>query len=464
MTSRPFDPNWTTDSKRLNAYLHDLCAQLSKRGAGQRRRRQDAQSKFDASIRSIVLDLFRAHKSDPRLEVGIGTGTTSLQKLSSSRYGASFISARTFRDALAALEKAELVIESTPFWHDPAGKDSRVARYMASPFLLDGLRQAGASITDLYIHKNAEGIRLKDEHKVLLEYGCVKFAEEARDRLRTINEMLESHWADLALSDDQIALEVARIRGTRDDEAAQSFDFAARTVYRVFNNDDWGQGGRFYGAWWMSCPSKLRKYILINGKPTVEVDYSGLHAAMLYAESGQPIPEDPYERCLTKSGNKDERKFVKLTFNGLLNTDSINKFSEIDDYSQDVTGRSWPEFKEFVFSKYPEFERHFCTGVGLRLQRKDSDMAEAIMLKFASMGYACLPVHDSFIVHHGLKDDLDHIMRKTFEDKFGVSSGVGVDWGIGEVVETNDLPIESRPIFLNELEGYDTRLQAFWDR
>ena len=160
----------------------------------------------------------------------------------------------------------------------------------------------------------------------------------------------------------------------------------------------------------------------------------------------------------------DERKFVKLTFNGLLNTDSINKFSEIDDYSQDVTGRSWPEFKEYVFSKYLEFERHFCTGVGLRLQRKDSEMAEAIMLKFASMGYACLPVHDSFIVHHGLKDDLDHIMRKTFEDKFGVSSGVGVDWGIGEVVETNDLPIESRPIFLNELEGYDTRLQAFWDR
>ncbi|NDW60120.1 hypothetical protein G0P98_27020, partial [Yangia sp. PrR004] len=148
---------------------------------------------------------------------------------------------------------------------------------------------------------------ISDAHG-FLHHAAGHYPKEAGDRLRIINEMLQSHWADLALSDEQLAAELRNIGDTRGDEAAQSFDFAARTVHRVFNNNDWEQGGRFYGAWWISCPSRLRSHILIDGKRTVEVDYSGLHAAMLYAQYGQPIPDDPYERCLTKTGNTAERK------------------------------------------------------------------------------------------------------------------------------------------------------------
>ena len=290
------------------AHLDSLCADLSAKEAGKRKRRRDAQPFFEAAIKAIVLDLYRAHQSDPMLEVGIGTGTTALQQKSKSRYGASFISARTFIDAMEALQSAGLILLSTPHWDDPEKKRSRVARYMATPSLVCGLDRVGATVVDLRRHRNAESIRLKDGDKRLVEYGDHAFANAARDRLRVINDMLEGQWADLARTDDQIAADLNEIAGTRDDEAAQSFDFAARTVHRVFNNEDWGQGGRFYGAWWISCPSGLRPYILINGKRTVEVDYSGLHAAMLYAEHGQTIPDDPYERCVTKAGNKAERK------------------------------------------------------------------------------------------------------------------------------------------------------------
>ncbi|WP_411233045.1 hypothetical protein [Marivita sp. S0852] len=43
-------------------------------------------------------------------------------------------------------------------------------------------------------------------------------------------------------------------------------------------------------------------------------------------------------------------------------------------------------------------------------------------------------MHDSFIVHHGIQDDLDQIMREAFKAEFGVTGKVGVDIGIGEVV------------------------------
>lgn len=446
------------------AYLDTLCADLtgSETGERKRRRRRDAQPLFEAAIKAIVLDLYRAHQSDPTLEVGIGTGTTALQRKSKSRYGASFISARTFIDAMEALQREGLVVLSTPHWDDPEKKRSRVARYMATPSLLCAIDRVGASVVDLRRHKNAEGIRLKDGDKRLVEYGDEVFANAARDRLRSINDMLESHWADLALTDEELAAHLKEVASTRDDEAAQPFDFTARTVHRVFNNEDWAQGGRFYGAWWISCPSRLRPYILIDGKRTVEVDYSGLHAAMLYAQDGQPIPIDPYERCLTKLGNTAERKLVKQTFNALLNAEGVKRIGEIEGYSPEITGRSWDDFKWHIVGKYPEFRQHFGSGVGLRLQRKDSDLAEKVMLRFAAMRYACLPVHDSFIVHHGLQDELDQIMREEFEVEFGVSCKVSVDFR--EVAGGSGLPIEPSLDQLLSPVGYEARLQAFWDQ
>jgi hypothetical protein len=109
VNARPFDPNWITGAPSLGTYLGNLCIKLTKAEKRERRRYQAAQANYEAAVKAIVLDLFRAHESDPNLEVGIGSGTTTLQKLSKSRYGASFISARTFQDALGILISQGLV-------------------------------------------------------------------------------------------------------------------------------------------------------------------------------------------------------------------------------------------------------------------------------------------------------------------------------------------------------------------
>jgi hypothetical protein len=56
-------------------------------------------------------------------------------------------------------------------------------------------------------------------------------------------------------------------------------------IHRIFN-DDFENGGRFYGAWWQSLPGDLRKYILIDNQATIELDYGGFHIALLYAIEG----------------------------------------------------------------------------------------------------------------------------------------------------------------------------------
>ncbi|KQI67603.1 hypothetical protein AN189_14930 [Loktanella sp. 3ANDIMAR09] len=317
----------------------------------------------------------------------------------------------------------------------------------------------------------AEGIILKGkknkkaDKKPLLAYGDVAFANEARENLHVINRMLSDNLADLSLCEREVQSKLHEIAFIRERTSAHSPDYTARTVYRVFNNSDWEQGGRFNGAWWIGCPSPLRPYIHIDGKRTVEVDYSGLHAAMLFAEAGLQIPNDPYERCLSKAidtpEGKAERKLVKLTFNALLNAKTVQHFGQVKGYSEDLTGREWDDFKKFIVSSFPEFKQHFGSGVGLRLQRKDSDLAERVMLKFAAMGYACLPVHDSFIVHHEMQDVLTDTMKAVFKDMFGSVGETDFDMGIGEAVSGIGEPIDVNMEDLLAPTGHAGRLQAY---
>lgn len=464
MPSRPFDPQWTTDAPQLTAHLRKMCKQLTLLEGRDRARPFDSQVNFEASIKAIALDLYRANQTDPALEVGIASGSNTLQKMKQSRYAPNFISARSFQDALRILNREGLVLQTTREWHEPNGANNRTARYQASETLLQGLARKGASIALLSRYSGAEGIFLKDGKKRLVEYGDVEFANGARDRLQQINKVLSSHWMDLAVADDELSRIKCQLAGTREDEGALPFDFSARSLHRVFNNNDWEQGGRFYGAWWMAIPSDLRKYILIDGKRTTEVDYSGLHANMLYAMEGIDAPSDPYDLGSSKYDPKSHRKLVKRTFNALLNYNGKGQLGQIDGFTEAVVGVPWHEFRTDVVKSYPEFSKYFGSGVGLRLQYKDSVLAERVMLKFASMDYPCLPVHDSFLVHHELREELTEVMQTEFERMFGVTNRASFKKGIGEAVSQSVEPIQWTPTELETVPGYEQRLRAFREK
>jgi hypothetical protein len=65
-------------------------------------------------------------------------------------------------------------------------------------------------------------------------------------------------------------------------------------IKRIFNNNDWNNGGRFYGGWWQRIPSEWRSRIRIGNMPVSEVDFKGLHIVLLYAIEGVNYIEDPY--------------------------------------------------------------------------------------------------------------------------------------------------------------------------
>ena len=85
------------------------------------------------------------------------------------------------------------------------------------------------------------------------------------------------------------------------------------TYYRIFNGR-FTRGGRWYGPWWQSVPSRCRAGIRINGEPTCEPDIRGCHMRLLVRARRRQARR---RRSLRRPG--PPRKDVKLAVNVMLN-------------------------------------------------------------------------------------------------------------------------------------------------
>jgi len=174
------------------------------------------------------------------------------------------------------------------------------------------------------------------------------------------------------------------------------------------------QGGRFYGGWWQSIKSELRHRILINDYLTTECDFSTLSLRMLYAEAGLGCgDEDLYDIGIPYPNEPIEsRKTIKRYINALLN-DRSGKY-RLNSSELKHLGVSNSALFNAVCVRHKSLLNHFHSGVGLRLQFIDSQIAEQVMLHFVRKNEVCLTVHDSFIVRRGLENELKAIMMEVF--------------------------------------------------
>lgn len=268
-------------------------------------------------------------------------------------------------------------------------------------------------------------IILRDADKNDIEYEDTPQIEKMRENLQLINTNLVKHAILLYVTDEELEQLQKRLE--------HKINFADKRVRRIFNNESWDQGGRFYGGWWQNVPREYRKLIRINDKDVVECDYSGLHINMLYAMSGLPMPEGDVYHIPGYSNSPNFRDFVKRLLLVTVNSDNRNiarnalhsevHFDKTLSLPTEIPSTSvehlFPLMDAFE-AKHEPIKHYFCTGVGIDLQNKDSMMAEQVLLQFSKWNYAILPMHDSFIIHHGLEQSLRDAMNKAFKDLFGV--------------------------------------------
>jgi len=130
-------------------------------------------------------------------------------------------------------------------------------------------------------------IQLRDQDKQPIDYRDTDDTSRMRQRLRRVNEMVES-----------VTVEVPPNVGERRGDLLIMGDSAVNlgntTLYRVFNID-FKNGGRFYGHFVQGLSKKTRSLITLSGEQVSEPDYPAHHLRILYALEGHRPPGDPYE-------------------------------------------------------------------------------------------------------------------------------------------------------------------------
>lgn len=404
LRSWAFEPHLELNNSHANNELDLLLDTLCQTWLNDFRRKPNIvlQQQFIECLRSILLNLIRMRVNDADMAVGIASGNGRLN--TEKRYRPRFMSVSYFRKALSLLSEEGIMTKDAPGYQN--GELAQVARYSLTDTGADLLPVSSIMLGDFIRSEPTESIILKDDTKRLIGYKDTARTIAMRSALSRINEVLCA--ADIGIA-NQSRMDVGL--------GCKHVDRNIR-LHRIFNNGTFNHGGRYYGGWWQFEGKHTRKHITINGLPTAEADFTGLHAAILFSEFGLTIPDDPYALVPGAQDNAVLRRHAKNTFVALLNAKSTRP-EEPSNFDCVAHGMTAAEFRQLVITAYPMLPGVFGSGAGWVLQRQDSELAERIMLHFVDQGVPILPIHDSFIVQLDHITELEAVMRTTFQEQFG---------------------------------------------
>jgi hypothetical protein len=394
-------------------------------------KRNSSQQKLRISLKKIIMDsVSQTNKSAKNRWASIHLNRSHY---SSSRYQNSNITYRIHVErAYKGMLKLGYLRQVKAGLNTPRVK--YLTRYEATEKLVSlfQVNQLGVLEVEKSIIENEELIRLRIEvngERKLVDYAETTNTLLMRDNLSFINSILTQQWIDLELTDAEfIKLEDdIHQRSLERREGEGRLRLQDRRLYRVFNSSNFDAGGRFYGGWWQIIPSIYRQRILINGKRTEELDFANLHPTILYAQKTLPLIEDAYSVSLKPQNIPENshpshfRKVIKSAFNAMLNANHEILNSPRDLKLSDW-GVSWNQLVDAILKKHRPIASEFFKGTGLKLQYVDSQIAEELMMTFAKENglVPLLPVHDSFICHHGYKKDVKELMTNIFKRRYGV--------------------------------------------
>ena len=117
--------------------------------------------------------------------------------------------------------------------------------------------------------------------------------------------------------------------------------------------------------------------------------------------------EDAYNRVF----DGEHRDVVKQAFNAMVQSQTplLRKPAKIN---LDGMEMDWKDLRERILNAHKPISHLFFTGIGNKLQFKDSCIAESVMLQFVNENQVALPIHDSFIMRAGFAGDLEEAMRR----------------------------------------------------
>lgn len=184
-------------------------------------------------------------------------------------------------------------------------------------------------------------------------------------------------------------------------------------------SETYERGGRLYDGFWQNMPKAIRRRLLIDGEPCVELDYRRIHPTLLFAERGLELDRDPY--CVP--GYEHLEAAGKRTFNRLLNGKAQVRMAN-EDRKWFSEPESFNRYRDAMIAHLNPVADQFRQDKGAKLQKIDSDLAISVISECMDRYIPVYPVHDSFIAPYNRSEDVRLIMITKFYEYHGANIDV----------------------------------------
>jgi hypothetical protein len=407
--------------------INRLCHQYLPEYLPEKRERREFGAFPRRELRIIILHLYLLWCRDERLFTAIHMATDRAYSLKRYRY----MNGQYPKIVRNLADKG--LVDLVPGYRDRTTGEGRTTRIRptdklrelfltARPFEQTIRRERQETI----IINNRDGERqtYKDTAKII----------KARKAVDAVNDVLALHHVGLMNQTADAVYQRFWVKErSRFETRCISTTQANKFMTRVFNNRQLTLGGRYYGHWPGQIERELRPYIGIDGSYTVEWDYSSLHPAMLYAQIGLEIRDDPYiiETDVVGLRAKDQqvvgwgRTPSKITLLSAINApdrdsavlgakSKIRKDTGINYLAEDIA-----ICLDLLLLRNDPIRHLIHQDMGISLQAQDSRLAEMVMGVFTQLMKPIIPVHDSFIVKVEDEDLLLDAMETAYQSLFG---------------------------------------------
>lgn len=356
-----------------------------------------------------------------------------------SRYNKLGISKKII-ELIHRLAKVNLVDLSKGSYSGPYGRGNRITRIRAAGALQEMFLGLTSSRDDVHQADGQECIILKDgegEEARLLEYVDTDETTRMRSDLEAYNALIAETCIDVPTLEGPWVIRKDRFGKEVKVPVGHHHKFSRR----IFSRGRWDLNGRFYGPWWQQISKEMRSRIFINDRPTVEIDFKGLHLAIIAAQQGLEIEGDPYELPAgTVPGNAEElqRDLVKQLVLTCLNAGSEKAaFKSFRDgwpaghQAKKLSDEQLVKVLGRFIEKHPWSKASLGTDVGITLMNIDAKIAEHVLRHFTALGIPVLCIHDSFIIDYRFAGQLRAAMTAASREVVGipltVSGAAGLD-------------------------------------
>ena len=419
--ARAFNPFLCAKTDKLMTLIAEVQTQMSGYeayyGTRKRARRPADQVTYDRTVEAILCDLCAVELGSENDSIHLPLSNKVLR--SKSRYKGTALG-KTLPDILKVMSAPEMSFVSVEKGHSTfkivdhdlnvafAGGQQTILK--AGPKLLSRIERFDITRDDMGHAPEEEVLVLRAPkyHSNSIadyqEYEDDKATIALRQQMTDINAWLDT--ADITCSHPRV-------------------DPAHRRLRRIFNNSDFGQGGRLYGGFWQAMSSDERQeHILIEGDCCVELDYGQMSLAILYGLTGTKPPEGDLYDLSAEGIPTDYRKGIKTVIQALINSSKVPTKMPKGVRKLIPSRYTIKDILEAVARKHPAIYPQMTSGIGMQLFRKESDILVDVLETLRSEGIVALPVHDAVIVMDEHHLQATKIMKEVFEGHTGITPEV----------------------------------------